>query len=230
LEADVKAESHSNGAMPGVGCRWSAVTGARVGSAVGLASAGSWTSLDRAAGDCGFEAAARLWPVAGLRVPPIRGAVPSEVGWSGSVAMGPVPSVAGVSPVLVGDVAEDVAEALRADVPGGLDGDLVGLFGARLRLLAEGLVSPVPRPGLPRVPIGMISASPTALASSCGQGTDQRRLGGPHAGRPEDSGTQRGGEVGKGLGRGERGLEPEHAPHPGGVQSATEGEEGDLLR
>ena len=36
-----------------------------------------------------------------------------------------------------------------------------GDLAARLRLFEDGLSSPVPRPGLPRVPIGMISASPT---------------------------------------------------------------------
>ena len=69
--------------------------------------------------------------------------------------------------------------------------------------------SPVPRPGRPRVPIGMISASPTA--GSRGQAPTGAARSAHAVGARSPDGRARGaGEVGERLGRGELRLEAEH--------------------
>src|SRR5690606_5390986 len=77
--------------------------------------------------------------------------------------------------------------------------------GARLRAAADGLVRPLPRPGRPRVPRGMISASATVASGDRGAHVvDQQARGGGEAGR------ERLDEVGERLGGGEARPEAEH--------------------
>src|SRR6478752_9469212 len=178
--------------MPGDGCRWSVVTGARSGITA------SWSS-EAVEPDEGSAAGAAFF-VAGFGCDFCTGTCTSS--GLGSETAGLVCLAAG----------------RRA-----------GALAARLRLLEEGLASPVPRPGLPRVPIGMISASPTAAPSPGSEGAHECGFGGQDALGAEDTGRHRGGEVGERLGSAEAGLETEHGAHPGGVQSAAEGQEGHLL-
>ena len=111
---------------------------------------------------------------------------------------------------------------LAARAPGGRLGGEAAAVGGRLGVTGAtpGLAARADRDDL-----GVTHGCP----SPGGEGADECGLGGQDALGAEDTGRHRGGEVGEGLGGGEAGLEAEHGAHPGGVQSATEGQEGHLL-
>src|SRR4051794_21454153 len=105
---------------------------------------------------------------------------------------------------------------------------VAGGLADRPRAAEDGCVLPVPRPGRPRVPIGMISASPMDDSSvGLGQaGGDP----GEHPLGPAAGGREGLGEVGDGGRGGERRLEAELAPHPGRVDAAAVGDQREQLR
>ena len=98
--------------------------------------------------------------------------------------------------------------------------------GRRGSRAAEDGLLPVPRPGRPRVPIGMISASPIgrlpSVPGSASRAAPATAVEGPTGGRRSAATTR---EVGERLRGGVRRLEPEHLAHPGGVHTATVGQE-----
>ena len=103
----------------------------------------------------------------------------------------------------------------------------IGAGRRRLREATDGLLLPVPRPGRPRVPSGMISASATVASQR-----SRRRLrpARDRAVRRPGPGASEPGELGEAPARWcTSGSKPRTVAHPRGVEAAAVGEEADLL-